>query len=74
MEDILELILTILFKPFEAKYDNLFGKIKKIDSKGLRIFLWLLLILIPIAIIAGLYCLCSYLCYNLSGFRCRFRT
>ena len=27
MEDILELILTILFKPFESKYDNIFGAI-----------------------------------------------
>jgi len=61
MEDILELILTILFKPFESKYDNLFSKIKQIENKGLRIFLLLLLVLIPLAVIAGLCCLCSYL-------------
>jgi hypothetical protein len=59
MEDILELILTILFKPFDSKYDDTFGRIKNIRSKGLRIFLRILLIAIPLAIIFGLYCLCS---------------
>lgn len=61
MEDILELILTFLCKPFESKYDNTFGKIKNIRNKGLRIFLRILLIAIPVAIVLGLYCLCSYL-------------
>ena len=61
MEDILELILTILSKPFESKYDNTFGKIKNIRNKGLRIFLRILLIAIPVAIVFGLFCLCSYL-------------
>ena len=59
MEDILELILTILFMPFDSKYDDTFGRIKNIRSKGLRIFLRILLIAIPLAIIFGLYCLCS---------------
>jgi len=61
MEDILELILTILSKPFESKYDNTFGRIKNIRNKGLRTFLRILLIAIPVAIVFGLFCLCSYL-------------
>ena len=61
MEDILELILTILFKPFESKYDNAFGRIKKIRNKGVRILLRILLIAIPLAILFGVYCLCSYI-------------
>jgi hypothetical protein len=59
MEDFLELILTILFQPFDSKYDDTFGRIKNIHSKGLRIFLRILLIAIPLAIIFGLYCLCN---------------
>ena len=61
MEDILELILSILFMPFESKYDNLKNKIDKIPSKALKILLKLLLILIPFALIFGLCCLCSYI-------------
>ena len=61
MEDILELILTILFKPFESKYDDTFGRIKSIRNKGLRILLRILLIAIPLAILFGVYCLCSYI-------------
>ena len=81
MEDILELILTILFQPFESKYDDTFGRIKNIRSKSLRIFLRILLIAIPLACIFGLCCLCNYLfrgywiwnktptdLHNLSGF------
>ena len=61
MEDILELILSILFMPFESKYDNLKNKINKIPSKALKIFLKVLLIMIPLALIFGLCCLCSYI-------------
>ena len=61
MEDILELILSILFMPFESKYDNLKNKINKIPSKALKIFLKVLLIVIPLALIFGLCCLCSYI-------------
>ena len=61
MEDILELILSILFMPFESKYDNLKIKINKIPNKALKIFLKVLLVLIPFALIFGLYCLCSYI-------------
>ena len=58
MEDILELILTILFKPFESKCDD---RIKNIRSKGLRLLLRILLIAIPVVLIFGICCLCSYL-------------
>ena len=61
MEDILELILTILFKPFESKFDNIFGRINNIHSKGLRVLLRIVLIAIPVALIIGICCLCSYL-------------
>lgn len=61
MEDILELILTVIFMPFESKYDDVFGRIKNIRSKSLRIFLKILLISIPLVCIFGLYCLCNYL-------------
>ena len=61
MEAILELILTILFKPFESKYDDAFGRIKNIHNKGVRILLRILLIAIPLAVVFGVYCLCSYI-------------
>ena len=61
MEDILELILSILFMPFESKYDNLKNNINKIPSKALKVFLKVLLILIPLALIFGLCCLCRYI-------------
>ena len=61
MEDILELILTILFQPFESKYDDLFGRINNIHSKGLQVLLRIVLIAIPVALIIGICCLCSYL-------------
>ena len=61
MEDILELILSMMFKPFGSKYDNLKIKINKIPSKALKIFLKVLLIVIPLALIFGLCCLCSYI-------------
>ena len=61
MEYILELILSILFMPFESKYDNLKHKINKISNKALRFILKFLLILVPFALIFGLCCLCSYI-------------
>ena len=42
-------------------YDNLKNKINKIPSKALKVFLKVLLILIPLALIFGLCCLCSYI-------------
>ena len=61
MEDFLELILSILFIPFESKYDDTFGRIKRIRNKGVRILLRILLIAIPLAVIFGICCLCSYI-------------
>ena len=61
MEDILELILSILFMPFESKYDNLKYKINNISHKPLRFLLKILLILIPLALIFGLCFLCNYI-------------
>ena len=61
MEDILEFILTILFMPFESKYDNICGRINNIHSKGLRVLLKIVLIAISVALIIGICCLCSYL-------------
>ena len=61
MEEILELILSILFMPFESKCEYLLHRINSIHNKALKIFLKLLLILIPLAFIFGLCCLLSYL-------------
>ena len=61
MEAILELILTVLFKPFESRFGDILGRIKNINSKTLRILLQILLISIPLAFIFGLCCLCNYL-------------
>jgi len=61
MEDLLELILSMLFTPFESQYDNLKNKINKMPNKALIILLKILLILIPFVLIFGLCCLCSYL-------------
>ena len=38
MENILELIVTILFMPFESKYDDTFGKIKNVRKKAYQLF------------------------------------
>ena len=61
VEDILELILSILFTPFESKYEKLLGKINNTPNKVLKISLKFLLILIPVALIWGMCCLLSYI-------------
>ena len=60
MEDILELILTIILTPFELKRDNLRSKINRISNKFLRISIKVTIILIQAAIFFGLYCLLHY--------------
>ena len=55
MDDIIELIVELLFAPFESKVDESFGKIKRIRHKGLRILLGVLLAAILLAIIFGLF-------------------
>ena len=47
MDEMIELILEILFKPFEAIYERTFERIKHIPHKGLRIFVRIILIAIP---------------------------
>lgn len=61
MEDILEIILTILFMPFEEKYENMYYKINRISNKALKGFLKVLLILTPLSIIFGVCCPLSYI-------------
>lgn len=61
MEDILELILSILFMPFESQYEKIKYKINTLPNKALKIFLKFLLILIPLILILSLYCLCNYI-------------
>ena len=60
MENILELILSILFIPFEDKYDSLFYKIKKIPNKFVRIVLRILLISVSLAVLVAIYFACMY--------------
>lgn len=61
MEDFLELILTILFLPFESKGKRIVSTINHINSKPLRVFLKILIPLFVLFVVFGLCCLCSYL-------------
>lgn len=66
LDDFLELILTILFAPFESKYENLkkklIDKIDQIPNKALKILLEILVVIvIPGAFVIGLFCLISYI-------------
>ena len=61
MEELLELILSILFMPFEDTFDRLLRRINRIPCKAFKIFWKVLLILIPMVCIFGLCCLLSYL-------------
>lgn len=61
MEDILELILTILFLPFESNEERIVSTINHINSKPLRVFLKILIPLFLFCVVFGLVCLCSYL-------------
>ena len=60
MEAFLELILSILFIPFQDDYDSLFYKIKKIPNKLVRIVLRILLIAASLAVLVAIYCACMY--------------
>ena len=55
MESLAELIVTLLFAPFESKFDDADRKIKRNPRKGLRIFLRILLYAALIAILGGVY-------------------
>ena len=61
MEDVLELILTIITALFGDKYDDLYEKIKQINNKYLRFILKILIILVPVIIIFAVCALASYL-------------
>lgn len=61
MEDILEMILSVIYKPFEDKYEKLFLKINKKKSKFARLTLKALLFIIPLSFIFGFVSLCSYI-------------
>lgn len=61
MEDILELILTILFLPFEKKEKQMWQRFDCIQNKWFRIFLKVLVILLFAALLFGLCCLLSYI-------------
>lgn len=60
MENILEFILSILFRPFKSKYEGFLRRIHCVPNKALKILLMILFIFIPVAFIFGLCCLCSY--------------
>lgn len=55
MEDIAELIITLMFAPFESKIDDLFLRIKGIPNKALRISLIILVSLLFLAIIIVIF-------------------
>ena len=60
MEAVLELILSILFLPFQDSYDSLFINIKRIPNKYVQIVLRVSLITISLAVLVAIYCACSY--------------
>ena len=61
MEDILELILTIILTPFESKEKEIISGINHISSKPLRVFVKILIPLTFLVVVFGLYCLLNYL-------------
>ena len=61
MEDILELILTIILTPFESKEEEIISGINHISSKPLRVFVKILIPLTFLVVVFGLYCLLNYL-------------
>ncbi len=61
MEDILELILTIVCSPFEELYDRLIQRVSRIESKAARIIIKGAVILVPVLLVIGLMALCSYI-------------
>ena len=61
MEDILELILTIICAPFEELYDRLLQRVSRIESKVARIIVKGAMILVPGLLVIGLTALCSYI-------------
>jgi hypothetical protein len=65
MESFLELIITIIFSPFESKIDDLLSGINRIKSKPLRI---LIKISIPLTLWLVLFGICCLLNYLIRGY------
>ncbi len=61
MEGFLELILSVLYIPFQSEHQKFKTKINRIPNKAVKILLKLLMILIPLALIWGLLWCCSCL-------------
>ena len=61
MEDILELIVTILVMPFKSFINKMKYQINKMPNKALKVLLIILFVLIPAVLLFGLVCLCSYI-------------
>lgn len=61
MEDILELILTIILTPFESKEKEIISGINHIRNKPLRVFVMILILSTFLVVVIGLYCLLNYL-------------
>ena len=61
MEDILELILTIILTPFESKEKEIISGINHIRNKPLRVFAMILILSTFLVVVFGLYCLLNYL-------------
>ena len=64
MEGVLELILTILFLPFEEKEKRFLSRIDRINNKPLRIFVK---IVIPLTILIAMFALVCLISYFIKG-------
>lgn len=61
MDDILELLLTIIFLPFRSKLERIKSKLNGIENKALRVTVKILIMTISILLFFGLTGLCSYI-------------
>lgn len=61
MEEFLELILTIIFTPFESGEKEILSGINHISNKPLRVFVKILIPLTIFVVVSGLCCLLNYL-------------
>ena len=61
MDDILELLLTIILLPFRSKRERIKSKLNGIENKALRVTVKILIMTISILLIIGLTGLCSYI-------------
>ena len=61
MDDILELLLTIILLPFRSKRERIKSKLNGIDNKALRVTVKILIMTISILLIFGLTGLFRYI-------------